>query len=31
MTDDIECGSSFPLGASLVGDDVNFSVYSKSA
>lgn len=31
MVIDISSGSSFPLGANVVGDGVNFSVYSKSA
>ena len=31
MVEDITSGSSFPLGATIVGDGVNFSVYSKNA
>jgi len=31
MTDDIETGSSFPLGAAAAEDGVNFSVFSKNA
>jgi glycogen operon protein len=31
MTNNIDCGSSFPLGATVAGDGVNFSLYSKSA
>ena len=31
MTNDIDSGSSFPLGATVAGDGVNFSLYSKSA
>ena len=31
MVEDITSGSSFPLGATVVGDGVNFSVYSKNA
>jgi glycogen operon protein len=31
MTRDVDHGSSFPLGATDVGDGVNFSVYSKNA
>lgn len=31
MTGNIDSGSSFPLGATVVGDGVNFSLYSKSA
>jgi isoamylase len=31
MTSDIRAGSSFPLGATVAGDGVNFSVYSKNA
>jgi isoamylase len=31
MTNDMDSGSSFPLGATVAGDGVNFSLYSKSA
>ena len=31
MVEDITSGSSFPLGATVGGDGVNFSVYSKNA
>lgn len=31
MENDIESGSRFPLGATVTGDGVNFSVYSKNA
>ena len=31
MVKDITSGNSFPLGATVVGDGVNFSVYSKNA
>ena len=31
MVKDITSGSSFPLGATVAGDGVNFSVYSKNA
>lgn len=31
MTSDVDAGSSFPLGASVTEDGVNFSLYSKNA
>ena len=31
MTNGIELGRSFPLGATVTGGGVNFSVYSKNA
>ena len=31
MTRDVDHGSRFPLGATDVGDGVNFSVYSKNS
>jgi pullulanase/glycogen debranching enzyme len=31
MATDIDTGSTFPLGATVVGDGVNFSLYSKNA